>query len=80
MIKAQLQKPHLKGLNSKIQTIIKIANNDKAQFEFYQKPLYGESLTSKAQFKRSKFKTPNYKKNSKYRKSLNSILPIAHIG
>jgi hypothetical protein len=75
MVKAQLQKPNLKGLNSKSQTTIKVANTDKAQFEFYQKPLYGKSLTSKAQFKKSKFKTPNYNKNLEYRKALIEFYP-----
>jgi hypothetical protein len=38
-----------------------------------------KSPTSEAQFKKPKFKTPNYNKKPKHRKSPNGILPKAHI-
>jgi hypothetical protein len=61
--------------NSKRQTSIKSPNIEKAQIEFYQKSNEIKSPTSKAKFKKPKFKMLNYnteiQKKSKYRKNTN---------
>jgi hypothetical protein len=68
-----------KSPNSKGKTTIKSPNTEKALMKFYPKQYRIKIQTSKAQFKKTKFKTPNYNIKPKYQQSPNRILLKAQI-